>query len=141
MSERVYEYDSQQAHGQSTDAADACTTAQAGCAEASATEGEKPRQKRAKKSIDQQIAEAEERLRKLKRRQRNEERAARTHRLVETGAVVEAALGIEFIDKADRERLMGVLTERHRRDDGQTWTWADALAHAYERRADEGGAR
>ena len=91
----------------------------------------KPKPKRAKKTIDQQIAEAEERLRKLKKKQRNEERAARTHRLVETGAVVEAALGIEFIEKEDRERLQRILTKRRVRSDGSMWTWAEAIAQAY----------
>ena len=91
----------------------------------------KPKPKRAKKTIDQQIAEAEERLRKLKKKQRNEERAARTHRLVETGAVVEAALGIEFIEKEDRERLQRILTKRRERSDGSMWTWAEAIAQAY----------
>lgn len=50
----------------------------------------KPKPKRVKKTIDQQVAEAEERLKKLKRKQRNEERAARTHRLVASAAAIEA---------------------------------------------------
>ena len=101
----------------------------------------KPKPKRAKKTIDQQIAEAEEHLKKLKRKQRNEERAARTHRLVETGAVVEAALGVEFTEKVDRERLAAVLREPHKYDGGGTWTWADAIADAYNKRTTEEQAR
>lgn len=101
----------------------------------------KPKPKRVKKTIDQQIAETEERLKKLKKKQRNEERAARTHRLVETGAVVEAALGIEFTEKVDRERLSAILRESHKHDGGGTWTWAGAIADAYSKRMTEEQAR
>lgn len=97
----------------------------------------KPKPKRVKKTIDQQIAETEERLKKLKKKQRNEERAARTHRLVETGAVVEAALGIEFTEKVDRERLSAILREPHKHDGGGTWTWAGAIADACSKRMTE----
>lgn len=105
------------------------------------TQPAKPKRKRVKKTIDQQVAEAEEHLKKLKRKQRNEERAARTHRLVETGAVVEAALGVEFTEKVDRERLSAVLREPHKYDGGGTWTWADAIADAYNKRTTEEQAR
>lgn len=100
----------------------------------------KSKPKRVKKTIDQQIAEAEERLKKLKQKQRNEERTARTHRLVETGAIVEVALGIEFVEKADRERLQRILTKRRERSGGGTWTWADAIAQAF-RDSEAGGER
>lgn len=91
------------------------------------TQPAKPKRKRVKKTLDQQVAEAEERLKKLKAKQR----AARTHRLVETGAVVEKALGIEFTEKGDREQLLRVLCKTRRRSDDSTWTWAEAIAQAY----------
>lgn len=50
----------------------------------------KPKRKRVKKTLDQQVAEAEERLKKLKTKQRNEERAKRNHRLIASAATIEA---------------------------------------------------
>lgn len=91
----------------------------------------KPKRKRVKKTLEQQVAETEEHLKKLKAKQRAEARAARTHRLVETGAVVEKALGIEFTEKGDREQLLRVLCKTRRRNDGSAWTWAEAIAQAY----------
>ncbi len=89
-----------------------------------------PAQKRARsrKSIDQQIAETEERLRKLRAQAKSAERKARTKRLIETGAVVEKALGIELAEQADRERLLAVLCKPRTGNDGGTWTWASELA-------------
>lgn len=95
------------------------------------TQPAKPKRKRVKKTLEQQVAETEEHLKKLKAKQRAEARAARTHRLVETGAVVEKALGIEFTEKGDREQLLRVLCKTRRRNDGSTWTWAEAIAQAY----------
>lgn len=88
----------------------------------------KPKQKRYRKTIDQQVAEAEERLKDLKERQRK----ARTHRLSETGGLIESVTGIQFAEKADRERLKQVLTKPRKRHDGSTFTWADSIAQAYE---------
>ena len=55
--------------------------------------------KRRRKTIDQQIAEAEQRLRKLKQQARNEERKARTHRLVTSAATIEAEAGRVELDE------------------------------------------
>lgn len=55
--------------------------------------------KRRRKTIDQQIAEAEQRLKKLKRQARNEERKARTHRLVTSAATIEAEAGRVELDE------------------------------------------
>lgn len=55
--------------------------------------------KRRRKTIDQQIAEAEQRLRKLKQQARNEERKARTHRLVTSAATIEAEAGHVELDE------------------------------------------
>lgn len=90
---------------------------------------ETPRPKRARKSVDQQIAEAEERLRKLRAQKSNAERKARTKRLIETGAVVEKALGAELVSTEAREALLAVLCEEHQRKDGSgTWTWGAEIA-------------
>jgi hypothetical protein len=53
------------------------------------TQPAKPKRKRVKKTIDQQVAEAEERLKKLKAKQRNEERTKRNHRLIASAATIE----------------------------------------------------
>ena len=87
----------------------------------------KPKPKRYRKTIDQQVAEAEERLKDLKERQRK----ARTHRLSDTGGIIESVTGIQFTEKADRERLKKVLTKTRKRHDGSTYTWADSIAQAY----------
>ena len=55
--------------------------------------------KRRRKTIDQQIAEAEQRLKKLKRQARNEERKARTRRLVTSAATIEAEAGHVELDE------------------------------------------
>ena len=102
---------------------------------------EDPKPKRVRKNLDQQIAATEEKLRKLKAKRRSDKEKARRHRLIETGAVVEAATGIQFIEKADRERLSAILRETHQHDDGGTWTWADAIASEYDRRLADGGER
>lgn len=86
--------------------------------------------KRQKKTLEQRIAAKEAELKKLKAQAKGEERKARTKRLIETGATIENALGIEFSEKVDREILQGVLLERHGRNDGSEWTWAEAIARA-----------
>lgn len=57
------------------------------------------KQKRRRKTINQQIAEAEQRLRKLKQQARNEERKARTRRLVTSAATIEAEAGHVELDE------------------------------------------
>lgn len=51
--------------------------------------------------------------RRIRARRTRAERAARTKRLIEAGAVVEAALGIELDSDARREALNTVLREQH----------------------------
>lgn len=65
----------------------------------------KPKRKRVKKTLEQQVAEAEERLKKLKTKQRNEERAKRNHRLIASAATIEAEAGHVELD----ERIAGWL--------------------------------
>lgn len=88
-----------------------------------------PTPKRVRKSVDQQIAEAEERLRKLKAKKSTADRKARTKRLIETGAVVEKALGAEFASQESREALLAVLCEDRPRKNGDgTWTWGGEIS-------------
>lgn len=50
------------------------------------------------------------RIQKLKAREAAKARKARTRRLIQVGAVVEKALGREFTDEGQRERLLAALT-------------------------------
>lgn len=59
----------------------------------------KPKPRRVRKTIDQQVAEAEERLKKLKAKQRNEERVKRNHRLIASAAAIEAEAGHIELDE------------------------------------------
>lgn len=63
------------------------------------TQPAKPKRKRVKKTLEQQVAEAEERLKKLKAKQRNEERAKRNHRLIASAATIEAEAGHIELDE------------------------------------------
>lgn len=56
--------------------------------------------KRQRKTIEQQIADTEQKLKKLKQRARSEERKARTHRLVTSAATIEAEAGHVELDEA-----------------------------------------
>lgn len=59
----------------------------------------KPKRKRVKKSLEQQVAEAEEHLKKLKAKQRAEERTKRNHRLIASAATIEAEAGHVELDE------------------------------------------
>ena len=69
------------------------------------TQPAKPKRKRVKKTIDQQVAEAEERLKKINEaydritKQRNEERTKRNHRLIASAATIEAEAGHVELDE------------------------------------------
>lgn len=63
------------------------------------TQPAKPKRKRVKKTLDQQVAETEERLKKLKAKQRSEERAKRNHRLIASAATIEAEAGHIELDE------------------------------------------
>lgn len=116
------------------DVAQAGSAASAGAAGNAAA----PKRTRVRKTVDQQIAETEERLRRLKAQARSEERKARTKRLIETGAVVESALGMELATQEQREALAAVLREERAGNDGSRWTWAAAISDAVTKRADGG---
>ncbi len=74
----------------------------------------------ATKSLEQRIADlkkkqeqlkAQEKM--LKTKQSQKARKERTKRLIEVGAVLEKACGMEFTTKEDRERLLSILTEEN----------------------------
>ena len=61
-------------------------------------------------------------IRKLEQRQAAAERKARTHRLVEVGAIFEQATGLTFDTEDSRAILSEVLNQRLRYNDGSTST-------------------
>lgn len=91
------------------------------------------------KSIEEQIAENEERIkrmqernRKLKRRQSDKARKARTHRLIETAAIYEKATGIVAENEDDRVLLSKMLQQQIRLADGTTIKLGDLQARIYD---------
>lgn len=95
------------------------------------TPHEKP--KRRRKTIDQQIAEAEQRLKKLKRQARNEERKARTRRLVTSAATIEAEAGRVELDETIARWLGRALAEELAKPD------SEIARHVSARASYEGG--
>lgn len=89
--------------------------------------------KRRRKTIDQQIAEAEQRLRKLKQQARNEERKARTRRLVTSAATIEAEAGRVELDETIARWLGRTLAEELAKPD------SEITRHVSARTSHEGG--
>jgi uncharacterized protein YchJ len=69
-------------------------------------------------------------IRKLEQRQAAAERKARTHRLVEVGAIFEQATGLTFDTEDSRAILSEVLNQRLRYNDGSTSTRGEDIAAA-----------
>lgn len=90
---------------------------------------------------------SEDKLEKLKERERilkeqikreqskinTKNRKARTKRLIEVGATVEAALGAEFPEKVDRENLYTTLTEIKKNQSGYEYTLARMIINSLNR--------
>ena len=64
--------------------------------------------------LDMKESQIHERIKALKQRKREEERKARTHRLIEIGAEVESVLG-RSIEKEDIPKLIDFLETQERR--------------------------
>lgn len=84
----------------------------------------------ANKSIDERIADIEARenrlkqqKKKLKAEQSKQARNARTKRLIEVGAIVEKAIGIEFDTPEKKEQLMAILTQERQGRNGSTYSY------------------
>lgn len=85
----------------------------------------------ANKSIDERIAEIEakenklkQQKKKLKAEQSKQARNARTKRLIEVGAIIEKAIGIEFDTPEKKEQLLSLLTTERSNKYGVTYTYA-----------------
>ena len=69
------------------------------------------------KSLTEQIeeqerkkAQLEAKIKQLKARNAEAERKARTHRLIETGAIVESSLGIQLTTSEQKQKFTAVMT-------------------------------
>lgn len=84
----------------------------------------------ASKTIDERIADIEARenrlkqqKKKLKAKQSKQARNARTKRLIEVGAIVEKALGMELDTPEKKEKLLQILVQERRGRDNSTYTY------------------
>lgn len=83
------------------------------------------------RSIEERLAEIEakenrlkQQKKKLKAEQSKKARNARTKRLIEIGAIVEKALGIELDTPGKREKLLNLLIEEREARNGNTYSYA-----------------
>ena len=95
-------------------------------------------------SIDEQIARKQaaaewkkaeaaalkKKIRDLERKRAAAERKARTHRLVEVGAILEQTAGMTFDTEDSRRALSVALTEQLRYTNGQPFTRGGQIAEA-----------
>lgn len=87
-----------------------------------------------KRTVDERIAALDEqaevikaRKQKLLAQKKEQDRKARTHRLIETGAIVEKALGMEFNTPEMRQRLLDVLLQEVVDRNGNKTSWAQFI--------------
>ena len=88
---------------------------------------------RKRAAADKQAARAaalKKELRDLERKKAAAERKARTHRLVEVGAILEQTSGMTFDTEDSRAILSEVLNQRLRYNDGSTSTRGEDIAAA-----------
>lgn len=88
----------------------------------------------ANKSIDERIEEIERKqaqlqakAKLLKSKKTEQERKARTKRLIEVGAIIEKCLDMEFKTPEQRQKLLQLLTEEVSLRNGEISTWAKAM--------------
>ena len=74
-----------------------------------------------------------EQIKQEKAKQRAIKQRARNHRLIEVGAILESATGVDFIDKADREILLKVLTEKRQGSNGYEYSIASMIVNAIQK--------
>ena len=88
---------------------------------------------RKRAAADKQAARAaalKKELRDLERKKAAAERKARTHRLVEVGAILEQTSGMTFDTEDSRRALSVALTEQLRYTNGQPFTRGGQIAEA-----------
>jgi len=100
----------------------------------------------ANKTIDERIAEIEakenrlkQQKKKLKAEQSKQARNARTKRLIEVGAIVEKALGIEFDTPEKKEKLLSLLVQERNGRNGSTYSYASFFREQIEKQSGENG--
>lgn len=80
------------------------------------------------KAIEQQEERLKQRKRKLLASINSEERKKRTHRLIETGAVVEKGAGIQLDTTEQREALLDVLITQSITYNGREYALGEYIA-------------
>jgi hypothetical protein len=80
--------------------------------------------------LEKEIAQKKERLKQEKAKLKAQERKARNHRLIEVGATVESALGIEFMNSVDIKHLYETLMEKRVSGNGYEYTISDMIVNA-----------
>ena len=93
-----------------------------------------------KKTYEEKLSDIEakknklnQQLKKLKSEQAKKERNARTKRLIEVGAIVEKAIGIELDTPEQKEKLMAILTQEHTNKNGAKYSYASYFRKLLER--------
>lgn len=89
------------------------------------------------KSYDEKIQEAKqkelwykEKAKKLQAEKKKDERAKRTRRLIQVGAILESAAGVEFSEDEDRLILTDILNTKN----NSGITFGEVIARAYKQK-------
>jgi hypothetical protein len=86
--------------------------------------------------LEKEIAQKKERLKQEKAKLKAQERKARNHRLIEVGATIESALGIEFMRSIDIKHLHEALTEKRMGSSGYEYTVSSMIVNAILKKED-----
>ena len=94
------------------------------------------------KTIDERIADIEARenrlkqqKKKLKAEQSKQARNARTKRLIEVGAIIEKALGIELDTPEKKEKLLQILIQERNGRNDTTYTYGSYFREQIEKQS------
>jgi hypothetical protein len=77
-----------------------------------------------------------EQIKQEKAKLKAQERKARNHRLIEVGATIESALGIEFTKSVDIKHLYEALTEKRVGGSGYEYTVSSMIVNAILKKED-----
>lgn len=92
------------------------------------------------KTVEERIEELQKRQaqlkakeKALKAKQSQADRKARTKRLIEVGAIVEKAIGLEIDSQARKDKLLEILTKERPGKQGSTYTYGNTFQQWIER--------
>lgn len=83
---------------------------------------------------EERVKVARQRIKELKKRNSEEEKKKRTKRLIETGAVIESALGMEFDTEEKRKALLSILTEERLSNNNTSYTYGSNFKATIEKK-------